>query len=276
MTALGTAPVPVAVGGNGAVIAERYDRVLLIMINRPDVLNAANPDVYVGIGEALELADADDGVRAVILTGAGNRSFCAGADLKAQERGEFELLEPRVKAWGFAGFARHNISTPVISAVNGFALGGGTELVLQSDLAVTVEEASFGFPEVTRGAYPGAGGAFRLGRQIPHKIAMEMLLTASSITARRALELGLVNQVVSADQLLPAAFELADRIVVNAPVAVQAAKRVARGMADGRAVVEDDDWARSEREDVRILASEDLKEGLLAFAEKRPAVWVGR
>nr|WP_033287760.1 crotonase/enoyl-CoA hydratase family protein [Amycolatopsis jejuensis] len=264
------------IGGNGAVLAEKRGAVVLITLNRPEVRNAVNPDVCVGIGEALDLADQDGEVRAVILTGAGDRAFCAGADLKAVARDEFARLDPQVRGWGFAGFTRHFIGKPVIAAVNGYALGGGTELVLQADLAIAAEGARFGLPEVTNGVVAGAGGAFRLGRQIPPKVAMEILLTGEMVTAHRALALGLVNDVVPDGEVVPAALALAGRIAANAPLAVQASRRIARGISEGQAPQEDGDWVRTAAETAVVARSADLHEGLRAFAEKRAPVWSGR
>ena len=225
-----SAPTPVPTGGGDAVRAELHGHVLLVTIDRPEARNAVNTRVTLGVGEALEHADGDDDVWVVIITGAGDKSFCAGADLKEAAAG-IRLDDPRAARWGFAGFVTHAISKPVIAAVNGFALGGGTEIVLASDLAIAAESASFGLPEIKRGILAGGGGAFRLGRQIPAKIAMEAILTGEPIPARQALEVGLVNRVVPAAGLLDAAFELADRIMVNAPLSVQASKRIARGIA---------------------------------------------
>lgn len=267
--------VPVEVGGDGAVLAEQRGHVLLVTINRPQARNAVSAAVALGVGEALDYAEEQDGVWVVIITGAGDASFCAGQDLKEAAAG-IHLDDPRAQRWGFAGFVRHAISKPVIAAVNGFALGGGTEIVLASDLAVAVDTASFGLPEVKRGIFAAAGGAFRLGRAIPPKVASEMMLTGQPISAARALELGLVNRVVPADRLLDEAFALAALIIENAPISVQVSKRVARGITDGSIPAEDDDWARSAAEGRRTRDSADAKEGMRAFAEKRPPQWQGR
>jgi crotonobetainyl-CoA hydratase len=273
MTDAGAVRVPTA--GGDHVLVERIGHVLLVTINRPDARNAVNTQVTLGIGEALDYADEATDVWVVIITGAGDRSFCAGQDLKEAAAG-IQLNDPRVERWGWAGFARHAISKPVIAAVNGFALGGGTEIVLASDLAVAVDTASFGLPEVKRGILAGAGGAFRLGRQIPEKIALEAILTGDPISARKALELGLVNRVVAPDQLLDAAFELAERIMANAPVSVQASKRIARGITEGTVAAERPDWERSQAEGHVVIASADAREGMRAFAEKRSPRWQGR
>lgn len=271
-----TESIDVPIAGGGAVLAQRRGRVLLVTINRPEARNAVNMDVMLGVGEALEYAEDDADIWVVVITGAGDKSFCAGADLRAAARGELTPTDERVKAWGFAGFVQHHISKPVIAAVNGFALGGGTEIVLHSDLAVAIETAAFGLPEVKRGIFAGAGGAFRLAQQIPRKVAMEMMLTGKPITAAKALELGLINRVVPADQLIAAAFELAADICENAPLAVQVTKRIAVGITAGRVAADDEDWARTEAEGAILMSSADSREGLAAFAEKRAPQWTGR
>ncbi|BDZ48854.1 hypothetical protein GCM10025867_10950 [Frondihabitans sucicola] len=195
MTDLVEDPVPFPLGGEGAVLAEVRGHVLLVTINRPEARNAVDVNVTRGIGEALDRAEQDADVWVVILTGSGDLSFCAGQDLKEAAAGVF-FDGPEAGRWGFAGYANHAVSKPTIAAVNGYALGGGTELVLVSDLAVASETATFGLPEVTRGILAGAGGSFRLPRQIPQKIGMEAVLTGRPMTAQRAYELGLVNRVV--------------------------------------------------------------------------------
>ena len=260
-----------------AVLTDRHDHVLVVTINRPDARNAINRAVTIGLGDALDEAEHDRDVWAVIVTGAGDKAFCAGADLKAVARGENIMpTDERRASWGFAGYVSHHISKPTIAAVNGFALGGGTEITLASDLAVAADTASFGLPEVKRGIYAGAGGAFRLPQQLPKKIAMEIVLTGEPITAQRAHELGLVNRVVPREDLLDAALELAGRITVNAPLAVQASKRIANGIVDGRIAVDTDLWALNHSEGQALMASRDAAEGPRAFAEKRQPHWEAR
>ncbi|KRE56055.1 enoyl-CoA hydratase [Arthrobacter sp. Soil736] len=259
-----------------AVRVERRGHVLIVTLNRPEARNAINLDVMIGVGEALELAEADSNIWVVIITGAGEKSFCAGADLKAAASGELTSDNDRIRRWGFAGYVHHHISKPTIAAVNGFALGGGTEIVLASDLAVAAEHATFGLPEVKRGIYAGAGGAFRLGQQIPKKAAMEVILTGQPITAARALELGLVNRVVPAESVLDAALELAEAICANAPLAVQASKRIANGISAGTVAADDEHWQRNGAEGARLMSSQDAREGMQAFAEKREPVWQGK
>jgi crotonobetainyl-CoA hydratase len=263
--------------GRSAVLVERRGHVMIVTINRPESRNAINLAVTLGLGDALEAAEADRDVWAVVLTGAGEKAFCAGADLKALARGEtLTPTEGRRMAWGFAGYASHPISKPTIAAVNGFALGGGTEITLASDLAVAAENAMFGLPEVKRGLYAAAGGAFRLPQQLPRKVAMEMILTGEPISAPRALELGLVNRVVPQTDVLDAAVALAESICRNAPLAVQASKRVAVGIVDGRIPGDDEAWELSSAQFRALMTSDDAVEGPCAFAEKRAPLWTGR
>lgn len=256
-----------------AALAERVGHTMIITINRPEARNAVNSAVSTAVGDALAEAQHDPTVRAVVLTGAGDRSFCAGADLKAISRGE-NLYHPDHSEWGFAGYARHFIDKPTIAAVNGTALGGGTELVLASDLAVAAPTATFGLPEVKRGLLAAAGGVFRIVEQLPRKRAMELIFTGEAITAADAAELGLLNAV--APDPLRAALELAERIVGNAPLSVQASKRVALGADDGIVAGENGCWERTAREYAALKCSDDAKEGPRAFAEKRPPVWTAR
>jgi crotonobetainyl-CoA hydratase len=257
------------------VIVVRDEHVLLVTLNRPEARNAINGPLTLGVGTAFEEAERDPEIRAVVLTGAGAVSFCAGADLKAIARGE-SLNPPGTEAWGFAGVVNHPISKPVIAAVNGTAFGGGTELVLASDLAVAAETATFGLPEVRRGLIAAAGGLVRLPEQLPRKIAMQLILTGTPIDAATALRWGLVNEVVPADRLLETALGLAHRIAANAPLAVQASKRVAQGIRDGSMPAEADAWAANDHEILALMGSEDALEGPIAFAEKREPVWKGR
>jgi crotonobetainyl-CoA hydratase len=260
--------------GNEAVTVERRGHVMIVTINRPDQRNAVNRFVHEGVGDALEAADHDPEVRVVIVTGAGDKSFCAGADLVALSRGEsLAPDDPKKQAWGFAGIVSHAISKPVIAAVNGHALGGGLEITLAADLAVAVDTAQFGLPEPKRGLFAAAGGVFRLPEQLPKKIAMEMILTGDPISAERALELGLINAIAPAGGVVDAALALAERIAVNAPLSVQASKRMAQGIDDGKVAREEAAWAQNRKETRVVFTSADSREGPKAFAEKRAPVW---
>ncbi len=260
--------------GNDAVTVERNGHVMIVTINRPEARNAVNRFVHEGVGDALEAAEHDPEVRCVIVTGAGDKSFCAGADLVALSRGESLAPEdPAKAAWGFAGLVSHAISKPVIAAVNGHALGGGLEITLACDLAVAVDTAQFGLPEPKRGLFAAAGGVFRLPEQLPKKIAMEMILTGDPITAQRALELGLINAVAPAGGLIESALKLAERIAVNAPLSVQASKRMAQGIIDRGVPREEAAWKQNRAETKIVFTSQDSREGPKAFAEKRAPVW---
>ncbi len=257
-------------------LTERRGNTVIITINRPDARNAVNSAVSIGVGEALQQAQDDKDIWAVIITGAGDKSFCAGADLKAISRGE-NIFHPDHPEWGFAGFVEHFIDKPIIAAVNGTALGGGTELALASDLVVAQASAKFGLPEVKRGLIAAAGGVFRIADQLPRKVAMHLLLTGEPISAEEALRWGLINEVVAdGDSVLDAAIALAERITVNAPLAVQASKRVAAGADEGAITAEKDAWKRSNREMRVVFGSEDAMEGPMAFAQKRAPVWKAR
>ncbi|MGB3602248.1 crotonase/enoyl-CoA hydratase family protein [Gordonia sp. (in: high G+C Gram-positive bacteria)] len=259
---------------NPAVLVENRGNVAVITINRPDARNAVNSAVANGLGIALEQADQNPEIRAIVLTGAGDKSFCAGADLKAIASGEG--INPTDKAhrkWGFAGTVSHAISTPLIAAVNGTALGGGTELVLSADLAIAAERATFGLPEVKRGLIAGAGGAFRIVEALPKKIGMEILLTGRAITATQAADLGLINHVVPDAEVLDAAIVLAEEIAANAPLAVQASKRLAQGIVDREVPGETAQWSANTKEIMTVFSSKDAREGPRAFAEKRAPVW---
>ena len=250
------------------------DGIGVITLNRPAARNALTFAMYERLAE---IAADPGGANVLILTGAGDKSFCSGADLKAVARGDGIIPDDPVEAgWGFAGYVHHPISKPTIAAVNGVALGGGTELCLASDLVVASSSAQFGLPEVRRGRIAGAGGAFRLPQQLPRKVAMEMLLTGAPISADQALAWCLINRVVEQGDVLSAALALADNILQGAPLAVQATKRIALGIVDGRVSADDAGWEASRREGQVILASSDAHEGAMSFAEKRPPVWQGR
>jgi crotonobetainyl-CoA hydratase len=257
------------------VLVERRGAALVLTINRPEVRNAIDQDVSRRIAAALAAADRDEDVRAVVLTGAGDRAFSAGADLKALARGE-PARPPELEHLGFAGLVHTTLAKPLIAAVNGAALGGGLEVVLACDLAVAARTATFGLPEVARGLAAGGGGAVRLPAQIPQKVALRMLLTGEPVPAAEALRWGLVNEVVEPPQLMPAALELADRIAAQAPLAVAASKRIAyrslAGVREGEAFA----WRLNAIETATLAGTDDAREGARAFVEKRPPRWSGR
>jgi crotonobetainyl-CoA hydratase len=264
---------PAAPVGPAATL-DKVDGVGIITLNRPYAMNAVNADLSAAVGAALEEIDADPAVQVGIVTGTG-RAFCAGADLKALNAGQ-DVGAPGHPEWGFAGLVEHPVDTPLIAAVNGFALGGGTEIMLSCDLAVLSEPATLGLPEVKRGLFAAAGGLIALPRQFPIKLAMEAALTGEPIPPEIALRWGLVNRVVPAGELMDATLALARAVAANAPLAVRASKRVVR-RALGPGAAWDDDVRRLQNAEMAVLlTSEDVAEGTAAFAAKRAPVWRGR
>ena len=251
-----------------AVLTERRERVLVITINRPDQRNAVNAAVAAGIAAALDQLDAEPALSLGVLTGAG-KGFCAGMDLKAFVAGE----SPHAGDRGFAGITQRASSKPLIAAVEGFAVAGGLEVALSCDLIVAARGAKLGIPEVKRSLVAAGGGLLRLPRMLPRNIAMELALTGDPITAERGYELGLVNRLAEPGEALTAALELAGAVAVNGPLALAATKRI---------LVESVDWPDSEffakQGEIAgpVMASEDAREGSIAFAEKRAPVWQGR
>lgn len=252
------------------VLYEVDGRVATFTLNRPDQRNAVSPELTSAFAEAVATFEADPEVWVGVLAGAGP-NFCAGADLKALAAGRGAELS--TAAGGFAGFVRYPRTKPVIAAVRGFALAGGTELVLSCDLVVAAEDAAFGLPEVTRGIVAAAGGLFRLPRALPAAVARELVLTGDRLAAADAHRFGMVNRLVPADDVLAAARALAERICKNAPVAVRASLAVVR---DAYELTEEQGWERSAQAMDQARQSEDAQEGPRAFAEKRAPVWTGR
>lgn len=255
------------------VTVERIDGVALLTLNRPHARNAVNAELATALGQALEDLEADPGLRVGVLAGAGP-VFCAGADLKALSTGQ-PITADGHPEWGFAGLVQHEITKPLVAAVGGFALGGGTEIVLACDLAVLSDDASLGFPEVRRGLFAAAGGLIRMPRQVPTKVVMELALTGGSIDAAEALRWGLVNRVVPRDQVLAEALDLARTIAGQAPLAVQVSKELVNRATAAGAEWDRDVWARQDEALAEILASNDAQEGTRAFAEKRRPTWTG-
>ena len=257
------------------VLFEKRGRIGIITLNRPEARNAVNGDVASGVEAALDAIEADDDIWVGIVTAntAGQEKpvFCAGADLKAINSGNAGGLS--TKRGGFAGIAYRERRKPVIVAVDGLATAGGCEIVLSCDLVVASNRSSFGLAEVKRNLIAGAGGLFRLPRAIGRSAALEIILTGEPLAAQRAYELGLVNHVVAPDQVMPKALEIAERICAAAPLAVWASRKVVLASA-----YEDDETLinMTTAEFGAIMASEDTKEGLNAFIEKRLPSWNAR
>ncbi|MGV0643042.1 crotonase/enoyl-CoA hydratase family protein [Mycolicibacterium sp. XJ2546] len=245
---------------------ERRGRVLVITINRPDARNAVNLEVSQGLADAVDELDADNNLSVGVLTGAGG-NFCAGMDLKAFAAGEQVAIPGRG-----IGFTERAPRKPLISAVEGYALAGGTEVVLATDLVVASREAKFGIPEVKRGLVAAGGGLLRLPRRIPYQKALELALTGDSFTAEQGEAWGFVNKVTEPGGALEGAIELAERITANGPLAVVTTKEILVKSAEWS---EEEMWQRQLEHIIPIFTSNDAKEGALAFAEKRQPNWTG-
>jgi enoyl-CoA hydratase len=250
------------------VLRERRGHVELLTINRPEARNAMNRAAAIALGGALDECEGDDDVWVVVLTGAGDKAFSAGMDLKAFATGEFPITEQ-----GFGGITQREFSKPLIAAVNGSALAGGFEMMLSCDMVIAADHAKFGIPEAARGLVAGAGGLIRLPKRVPLAVAYEMALTADPIDATRAYALGLVNQVVPSDQVVSAAMTLAERIAKNAPLAVRTSKSIIHQSLE---LTEEASWKVNNDAFAMIGRSADAMEGAIAFAEKREPNWQGK
>ena len=262
-------------GAGPRVRAVETGGVLVITLDRPPA-NAVDVATSHALYEAFARLERDPGLRAGIVTGAGDRFFCAGWDLKAAAAGE--PVDADHGPGGFAGLTElHGRAKPVIAAVNGLAAGGGFELVLAADLVVAAEHARFSLPEATLGIMADAGGVLRLPRRLPRPLATELLLTGRPMGAAEARERGLINRVAPAGQALDEAMDLAAAVSASAPLAVAAALEVLDAtqdgsVADGFALLRSGRLPRYEA----MLTSQDAAEGPAAFAEKRPPRWQGR
>jgi crotonobetainyl-CoA hydratase len=246
---------------------ERRDHIAIATLNRPEARNAISPEVSQAMAAVLDEVEDDADLRAVVVTGKGE-IFSAGADLKVIAAGRANEIA-RGKG-GFAGIVTRDFPKPMLAAVNGPALAGGFEIVLSCDLVVAAETARFGIPEVKRGLMAAAGGLIRLPKRVPLAIALELAMTGDPIDADRALQLGLVNRVVPAAQVLDEAIALADRIGENSPIAVRMSRQLVREAAE---LSEADGWARTLELMLPVFESGDAVEGATAFAEKRTPVW---
>jgi enoyl-CoA hydratase/carnithine racemase len=253
------------------LVQERRGAVLVARLNRPDARNALTPDMIRGIGGAITDAETDPEIGAVVLTGTGDRAFCAGMDLRAFAAGGETSLGDDDATRAFFRLLDGAVTIPVVGAANATAVAGGFELLLGCDVIVASSEAEFGLPEVKRGLFPAGNGTF-LGSRVALGVALEMTLTGDSMNAVRAYDLGLVNAVVPPDEVLTRALAVAERIAANGPLGVRAVKELVRlGISDPAGARE----RLREWQDV-VFNSEDAKEGATAFVERRPPVWRGR
>ncbi|MET0628177.1 MAG: crotonase/enoyl-CoA hydratase family protein [Acidimicrobiia bacterium] len=250
-----------------SIVRERHDHVEVVRIDRPEAKNAVNDEVALGLEAALDSIEADDDVRVVVITGTGD-TFSAGADLKMIAAGRSNDF--RTKRGGFAGFVQRDFPKPIIAAVNGTALAGGFEIVLACDLVVSADTANFGLFEVKRGLIAAAGGLIRLPRKIPQNLAMEIAIAGTTIDAKRLHELGLVNRIVPAREVVETAVALGAQIAENAPLAVRRSRSLIREALDLDQAAA---WKRSKELQREVFAHPDATEGSTAFAEKRAPIW---
>jgi enoyl-CoA hydratase len=250
---------------------EQRGGVQVLRINRPEARNALSSTVTSGIGRAVLESERDPEIRAIVVTGTGDRAFCAGADLRSIAGGGNAPVDTEgVNA--YMRFIRDGTTTPVVAAANGTAVGGGMELLMACDMVVAAEHARFGLPEVKRGLFPAGGGVF-IAARVAKAVAAELLLTGDQIDAPRALTLGLVNAVVPADRVLDDAIALAERVAANGPLAVAAIKQMMNLIvSDPHAGF----WPMHDILRTQVFGSEDAREGATAFLEKRDPVWKGR
>ena len=248
---------------------EKRDRVAVVTIDRPDAMNALTVEMLGALDAAFAEFEGDDDLWVAILTASGDRAFCTGMDLK-------EAI-PLLTSGDELGYEDHtkrqfsDVFKPIIAAVNGHCIAGGMEMLAGTDLRVAAEHATFGLGEVRWGLVPAGGSHIRFPRQIPWALAMELLLTGDPIDARRAYEIGLVNRVVPADELMPTALKLAARICKNGPLAVRTSKQIAvRSLGLEAGFVLEKALA------AKVFASDDAQEGPRAFAEKRKPRFTGR
>lgn len=264
-------------------LLEKKGHIALVTLNRPEAHNAFSPEMLVRLAGLWEEVRDDANIRVAIVTGAGEKAFCSGADLgqliplisgarKPENEWDQKLLDDRTMV--ARGLLRtFDVTKPVIAAINGFAIAGGMELAQGTDLRIAADTAKLGVQEVKWAIFPGGGSTVRLPRQIPYARAMELLLTGDLISAQEAYQLGFLNRVVPKDQVMGAAYELAEKIAANGPIAVQAIRKSAReciGRPESEAMEMENRFAAP------VFKTEDAREGPLAFMQKRKPVYKGR
>jgi len=258
-------------------LVERDGHILVVTLNRPEAKNALSPGMLAGMYRAWRQLDDDPELRVAVLTGKGD-VFCAGADLKAMGGGEvdddFMKLMSEVPDIHWQALLRHNRPLkPIVTAVEGFAVAGGTEILQGTDIRVAAEDATFGVTEARRGLFPLGGSSVRLRRQIPYTLAAEILLTGRHVTAKEALDFGLVGRLAPKGQALAVAMKIAADVASNAPQSIRALMRMLREVDESYS--EADALARELEVGSPVFATRDAREGMKAFAEKRTPVYTG-
>jgi enoyl-CoA hydratase len=265
------------------LIVEKRGHALWLTLNRPDVFNCISPQASCLMQDAWDTLERDGDLRVAVITGAGDRAFCSGADLKRliplysgarQPEDEWDRRVVEMRKAGRGGLMKTRIiPKPVIAAVNGIAYAGGCEMVLACDIRIATTTAKFALPEAQRGIVPGAGSMVRLPRQIPYCLAMELMMTGRVFSAEEALAAGMINKIVAPDALTQETEKMVEAIVKSAPLSVQAIKRVA---LETSGIPLADAFAIETAAGQALTQTEDAREGPRAFAERRPARFVGR
>ncbi len=252
------------------ILVERDERVGIVTLNRPNVLNALNNELVGELADALEEFDRDEAIRCIVITGAGEKAFAAGADIKQMS----DKSPIDMQMGGFGAWQRiKHVQTPMIAAVGGYALGGGCELAMHCDMIVASENARFGQPEILIGIMPGAGGTQRLARTLGKYRTMEMVLTGAQISAQELAAHGLVNRVVPKGEHLSEAVKLAKTVAAQAPIAARLAKEAVLAAFETSL---EEGLALERKNFFLLFATEDMREGMRAFIEKRKAEFQGR
>jgi enoyl-CoA hydratase len=253
------------------LVSEQHGAVRVLRLNRPEARNALNAELIGALGSALAAAETAPDVRCVILTGTGDRAFCAGMDLRSFADEGSPMLNAGEGAAGYARFTRGELAVPVVGAANATAVAGGFEVLLGCDVIIASDKAVFGLPEVKRGLFAAGGGVF-IATRIPLAVALELTLTGDPVSADRALALGLVNVVVPPAGVMDAALRMAERIARNGPLALRATKELVRTASTDLAKAQElqATWQP------RVFGSADAREGATAFIERRDPVWTGR